>query len=152
VGAEADGNGGAYFDGPEPGKILAADRRGHIRTYILPARASHTSSAIPGLDGTIWVAEYDADKIVAIDPKGSMTEYLVPTPNAGPATVTVDRRGVVWFIEFDGQKILPLEVGTPAFLVAAPNDMLVVFGYTKGILRTSLTWAVARIPESTAAL
>jgi hypothetical protein len=47
---------------------------------------------------------------------------------------------------------LPLDVGTPAFLVAAPNDTLVVIGYTKEIFRTSLTWALARIPESTAAL
>jgi virginiamycin B lyase len=165
VGAEANGEGGAYFDGPEPGKILAADRRGRIRTYVLPARTSHTSSAVRGLDGTIWVAEYDADKIVAIDSKGAMTEYAVPTPNAGPASLSVDRRGVVWFIEFDGQKIgrinsdgtvkdayLPLDVGTPVFLVAAPDDTLVVIGYTKGLLRTSLTWAIARIPESTAAM
>jgi sugar lactone lactonase YvrE len=165
VGAEADGRGGAYFDGPEAGKIVAVDRRGRIRTYVLPTRTSHTSSAVPGPDGTIWVAEYDADKIVEIDPKGGMTEYAVPTPNGGPATVAVDRSGVVWFIELNGQKIgridpdgtvkdayLPLDVGTPAFLVAAPNDTLVVIGYTKEIFRTSLTWALARIPEATAAM
>ncbi|HEY7981802.1 MAG TPA: hypothetical protein VID19_10000 [Candidatus Eremiobacteraceae bacterium] len=162
VGAEADGNGGAYFDGPEAGKIVAVDRRGRIRTYVLPTRTSHTSSAVPGLNGTMWDAEYDADKIVAFDRKGATTEYSVPTPNAGPATVVVDIAGAVWFIERDGQKIgridtdgtvedayLPLDVGTPAFLVAAPNDTLVVIGFTKGIFNTSLTWALARISEST---
>jgi virginiamycin B lyase len=162
VGVDADGNGGAYFDGPEPGKIVAVDRRGRIRTYVLPARASHTSSAKRGLDGTIWVAEYDADKLVAIDSKGGMTEHAVPTVNAGPEQVAVDRFGVVWFIEFDAQKIgridpegtvkdayLPLDVGTPLFLFAAPDDTLVVIGYVRGILRTSVTWTIARIPEST---
>lgn len=165
VGVEADGEGGAYFDGPEPGKIIAADRRGRIRTYILPERTSHTSSATRGPDGTIWIAEYDADKIVSIDPKGGMTEHAVPTVNAGPAQIVVDRHGVVWFIELDAQKIgridpdgavkdayLPIDLGTPVFLVAAPDDTLVVIGYTKGLLRTSLTWAIARVRESTAAM
>jgi virginiamycin B lyase len=165
VGAEADGNGGALLAGAEHGKILDVDHRGRIRTYVLPARDSHISAIKVGRDGTVWVAEYDADKIVAIDQKGAMTEYAVPTPNAGPASLSVDRSGVVWFIEYDGQKIgrvdpdgtvkdayLPLDVGTPVYLVAAPNDMLVVIGYSTGMFHTSYTWAVARIPESTAAL
>jgi virginiamycin B lyase len=162
VGVQPNGAGGAYFDGPEPGKILVADRNGRIRTYVLPARTSHTSSAVRGLDGTVWVAEFEADKLVAIDPQGGMTEHAVPTVNGGPEDVVVDRRGVIWFVEYDAQKIgriepdgtakdayLPLDVGTPLFLIAAPNDTLVVIGYTKGFIRTSLTWAIARIPEST---
>ena len=163
--AEADGHGGAYLAGAEHGKILAVDGRGHVRAYALPARDSHISSVVRGLDGTVWVAEYDADKIVAIDRTGRMTEYAVPTPNAGPVSLSVDRRGVVWFVEYDGQKIgridpdgtmkdayLPLGVGTPVYLVAAPNNILVVIGYTKGLFNTSVSWAIARIPESTAAL
>jgi virginiamycin B lyase len=165
VGVEADGEGGAYFDGPEPGKIVEADRHGRIRTFILPARTAHTSSATRGPDGTVWVAEYDANKIVSIDPKGAMTEHAVPTPNGGPTSLSIDVSGVVWFIEFDAQKIgridldgtvkdayLPLDVGTPLFLIAVPDDTLVVIGYQRGILRTPLTWSVARIPESTANL
>ena len=71
----------------------------------------------------------------------------------------------MWFVEYDGQKIgridpdgtmkdayLPLGVGTPVYLVAAPNNILVVIGYTKGLFNTSVSWAIARIPESTAAL
>jgi len=165
VGVQADDEGGAYFDGPEPGKILAVDRAGRIHWYLLPTRNSHTSSARQGLDGTVWVAEYDADKIVAIDPRGRMTEYTVPTPNAGPGAITIDNHGDVWFIETDGQKLgrikpggtivdayLPVEVGTPDYLLTAPNDMLVVIGHTRGVLNTSLSWAVARIPESTTGL
>jgi virginiamycin B lyase len=163
VGAKAAGGGGALFDGPEAGKIVAVDRLGHVRTYVLPTRSSHTSSARQGLDGIVWVAEYDANKIVAIDPKGRMSEYAVPTPNGGPGAIAVDRRGALWFIETDGEKLgridrdgtvedayLPIDLGRPAYLEAAPDDMLVVIGYTKGLLGASVSWAIARIPEATA--
>jgi streptogramin lyase len=165
VGVQADDEGGAFFDGPEPGKILAVNHDGRIHWYLLPERASHTSSARQGLDGTVYVAEYDADKIVAIDSRGRMTEDTVPTPNAGPAAITIDNHGDVWFIESDGQKLgriksggrivdayLPVDVGTPDYLLTAPNDVLVVIGHTKGVLNTSISWAVARIPESTTGL
>ena len=165
VGVQADDEGGAYFDGPEPGKILAVDHNGRIRWYLLPARSSHTSSAREARDGTVWVAEYDADKIVAIDRNGRMTEHAVPTPNGGPGSITIDDHGTIWFIEVDGQKLgrirsdgtivdayLPVEVGTPDYILAAPNDMLVVIGHTRGVLNTSISWAVARIPESTTGL
>jgi len=163
VGAQAADDGGAYFDGPEPGKIIAVDRRGRLRSYMLPARSSHTSSAIQDRDGNIWVTEYDADKIVSIDRLGRMTEYDVPTPNGGPWTITVDRHGVKWFIEFDGEKLgridsngriedsyLPLDVGRPEFLAAGPNDTLVVIGFNKSLFGSSRSWAIARIPEATA--
>jgi hypothetical protein len=163
VGAKVADDGGAFFDGPEAGKILAVDRFGHVHTYVLPTRSSHTSSARQGLDGIAWVAEYDANEIVAIDRKGRMTEYAVPTPNGGPSAISVDRRGVLWFIETDGEKLgridpdgtvedayLPIALGRPAYLEAAPDDMLVVVGYTRGLLGSSVSWAIARIPEATA--
>jgi hypothetical protein len=162
---QSDGKGGAYFVGPEPGRVIGVDRSGHDRVVVMPTKSSHASSMRIGRDGTIWLAEYDANKIAAIDPRGRATEYDVPTPNGGPAGLCIDSRGLVWFIERDGEKLghiepdgavkdayLPLAIGTPDYLEAMPNGSLVVVGHTKGLFSTSMTWAIARIPESTAGL
>jgi hypothetical protein len=92
-----------------------------------------------------------------------MIEHAVPTPNAGPAAITIDNPATwlwsngpeAWPYPSDGTIVdayLPVELGTPDYLLTAPNDTLVVIGHTRGVLNTSVSWAVARIPESTTGL
>lgn len=152
-----------YVVGDEPGKICMLARSGTTRWIAMPDAKSALSNLAAAPDGTVWVAEYNANKIVSISPKGVVQTYAVPTANSQPDAIAVDPDGVVWFTEIDTDRIgrisadgtirdalLPYTLSSPIFVFAGPSQTLYVIGLQNHLLGLYRTFVVARIPAATA--
>ena len=152
-----------YVTGQEHGKLCVFDRAGHPRFVTLPDKSATLTDLALAPDGSVWVAEYEADKIVSIAPDGALRAYAVPTAGAKPDAVAVDAHGVVWFTELETNRIgrigpdgsvkdalLPLGLTSPVFVFAAPGDMLYVIGVQTRWLGLYHAFVTGRIPEPAA--
>ena len=152
-----------YLVGDEPGKICRFDRHGKVAWIPLPDPKSRLSNLAAAPDGTIWVAEYDADRIVSIAPDDSVRSYAVPTADAHPDAIAVDERGAVWFTEIDTDKLgtigqdgvvretlLPYTLSGPLFVFAGPSQTLYVLGMQSHWFGLYRTFVVATVAEATA--
>jgi streptogramin lyase len=154
---------GIYVTGEERGKIFVLERGRRVRWIRMPDATSRLTNLAVGPDGSVWVAEYDADKIVSVSPTGTIHAYAVPTADANPDAVAVDEHGIAWFTEVatdrlgrvatDGSvrdALLPYGLSSPIFLFAGPSGTLYVMGSQSRWLGLYRTFVVARIPEATA--
>jgi streptogramin lyase len=152
-----------YVVGDEPGKVCVLERNGTTHWIAMPDPKSHLSNLAAAPDGTVWVAEYDADKIVSMRPTGVVRTYAVPTANSLPDAVAVDQTGTVWFTEADTDKLgsiaadgtvrdalLPYTLSSPIFVFAGPAQTLYVIGYQSHWFGLSRTFVVARVPTASA--
>lgn len=152
-----------YIVGDEPGKICVLARSGATRWVSMPDSKSALSNLAAAPDGTIWVAEYDADKIVSIAPSGAVKTYDVPTADAQPDAIAVDKSGTVWFTELDTDRLgsiapggpirdalLPYTLSTPYFIFMGPSQTLYVIGSQSHWFGLYRTFVVARIPSASA--
>ncbi|HEY7994792.1 MAG TPA: hypothetical protein VID24_11315 [Candidatus Eremiobacteraceae bacterium] len=152
-----------YVVGDEPGKICLLTRTGATRWIAMPDPKSRLSNLAAAPDGSVWVAEYDANKIVSIGTDDAVRTYVVPTANSQPDAIAVDSGGVVWFTELDTDRIgqvtadrtirdalLPYTLSSPIFVFAGPSQTLYVIGLQSHWLGLYRTFVVARIPAASA--
>lgn len=152
-----------YVDGDEKGKICVLSRTGATHWIAMPDPSSTLSNLAAAPDGSVWVAEYDANKIVSIGADDAVHVYAVPTANSLPDAVAVDSSGVVWFTEQDTDRIgqvtadhkirdalLPYTLSNPYFIFAAPSQTLYVIGLQSHWFGLYRTFVVARIPAASA--
>jgi virginiamycin B lyase len=129
----------------------------------MPDPKSRLSNLAAAPDGSVWVAEYDANKIVSIGTDDAVRTYVVPTANSQPDAIAVDSGGVVWFTELDTDRIgqvtadrtirdalLPYTLSSPIFVFAGPSQTLYVIGLQSHWLGLYRTFVVARIPAASA--
>jgi len=152
-----------YVVGDEPGKVCVLTRSGATRWIAMPDAKSPLSNLAAAPDGTVWVAEYDANNIVSIDPSDKVRTYAVPTADSQPDAIAVDSDGVVWFTEINTDRIgristdgairdalLPYTLSSPLFIFAGPSQTLYVIGLQSHWFGLYRTFVVARVPAASA--
>ncbi|HET9341847.1 MAG TPA: hypothetical protein VFO25_02880 [Candidatus Eremiobacteraceae bacterium] len=152
-----------YVVGDEKGKICVLSRTGATHWVAMPDPTSALSNLAAGPDGSVWVAEYDANKIVSVGADDSVRTYVVPTANSQPDAIAVDSSGVVWFTELDTDRIgqvtadhairdalLPYTLSSPIFVFPGPSQTLYVIGLQSHWFGLYRTFVVARIPAASA--
>lgn len=152
-----------YVVGAEPGKLCVLRRNGATSWIAMPDPKSRLSNLAAAPDGTVWVAEMDANKIVSVGPRGDVRAYAAPTAGSQPDAVAVDPEGTVWFTEFDADRIgtiaadgtvrdalLPYTLSSPIFVFAGPSQTLYVVGFQSHWFGLYRTFVAARIPAAAA--
>ena len=152
-----------FVVGDEPGKICVLSRTGATHWIAMPDPKSMLSNLAAAPDGSVWLAEYDANKIVSIGADEAVHAFVVPTANSHPDAIAVDSSGVVWFTEIDTDRIgrveadgtirdalLPYTLSSPIFVFAGPSQTLYVIGLQNHWFGLYRTFVVARIPAASA--
>lgn len=80
----------------------SADPLGTITRYSMPGGAPQPYDIVAGLDGNMWLTEYNASRVASVTMSGAITEYTLPSGYTRPKFITTGPNGSVWFTATGG--------------------------------------------------
>ncbi|MGH9680617.1 MAG: virginiamycin B lyase family protein, partial [Candidatus Acidiferrales bacterium] len=92
------------FRAPRP--VAAANLKGELRSWVVPAPGDSPRAAAVDPKGNVWFTLEESNQIARFDPAtGDWKLFDVPTNDSGPRGIVADVAGNIWFTENRAGKI-----------------------------------------------